>query len=81
MVWILEKNTPRGIWVFLLQQQTLHLGIFTTTTNTSATINSAEATTFFEQQSTHSSTVDIIKVSSGIIVDMDESITSRSAFY
>ena len=54
---------------------------FTTKINTSARITSAETPAFFEQQSTHSSIADIIKVRSDILVDMDESITSRSAFY
>ena len=45
---------------------------FTTRTNNLAKISSAEAAAFFEQQSRHSSTADIIKVSSDIIVDMDE---------
>ena len=53
---------------------------FTRTTNTSAGITSAEAAAFFEQQSTNSSTADIT-VNSEILVDMDESITSRSALY
>ena len=54
---------------------------FTATAKSSSRITSVEATTFFKQQSTHSLTTDTIKVSSDILVDMDEPIASKSAFY